>query len=53
MPTFTTTFTADNSGESLTFKSDSSPASLSIDNVSLKEVTSEATPDNYSVKLQL
>jgi len=50
MATFTTTFVADNSGESLTFKCEDSPASLSIDNVSLKEITTEETADNFSVK---
>lgn len=50
MTTFTTTFIADNSGESLTFRCDDSPASLSIDSVSLKEVTSESSESNFSVK---
>jgi hypothetical protein len=50
MTTYTTTFIADNSGESITFTCDDSPASLSVDNVSLKEVTTPETSDNYSIK---
>lgn len=50
MASITVNFTADSSGDYISFKSDSTTASLSIDNVSLKEITSEETSDNFSVK---
>lgn len=50
MPTFITTFTADNSGDILTFKCDSSPASLTLNNVSIKEIETAATVNNPSIK---
>lgn len=43
-------FLADGSGDCISFTSDSSPAGVTLDNVSLKEVTSAATPSTYSVK---
>jgi len=50
MATITVKFLADDTGDSISFKSDSSPASITIDNISLKEITSEATANNYPVK---
>ena len=50
MSTVVVKFLADDSGDSISFKCNSSPADLSIDNVSLKEVISEETPANFSVK---
>ena len=43
------TFVADDSGDFIAFKA-STPSNITIDNVSVKEVTSEATPTNYSIK---
>lgn len=50
MATYTTTFIASDSGDSISFKSDSSPASLMIDNVSLREITTPAVEENFAVK---
>lgn len=49
MSNISVNFIADGSGESITFRCSSSPASLTIDNVSLKSLT-PATTDNYAVK---
>ena len=50
MPTYSTTFIANTSGDSITFRCDDSPASMTIDNVSLKQVTTAASSSNYSIK---
>ena len=50
MPTYSTTFIADNSGESISFVSSGTTPALTIDNVSLKQVTTAASVENPSVK---
>ena len=43
-------FTANDTGDILIFTSDSSPASITVDNVSLKEITTAARTATFSVK---
>ena len=50
MNNYTTTFVANNSGDSINFKCSDSSVSFSVDNISLKEVSSDASENNYSIK---
>jgi len=50
MSTINVKFLADGSGDRISFTSSSTTASIILDNVSLKEITTEATSENYSVK---
>jgi hypothetical protein len=50
METFTTTFVADDSGNVINFKSDSALASISVDSISLREVTTSSSDSNFSIK---
>jgi|APCry1669189204_1035204.scaffolds.fasta_scaffold38570_2 hypothetical protein len=43
-------FTADSSGDTLTFLAGGSPASLSLGNISLRQVVEDAVEPNFSVK---
>lgn len=50
MSTYTTDFIADSSGESITFVSTSTTASITVDNVGLKQITTAAIAANPSIK---
>jgi hypothetical protein len=50
MATYTTTFIADSSGESITFYGPAAGGSLVVDNVSLREVTTAAVTETHSIK---
>ena len=50
MERITIDFTADNSGDSLTFNAVGSPANLSLWNISLREIVEDAVEPNFSVK---
>ena len=50
MATVTIDFIADNTGDILSFVGSGVAASINLDSVSLKEVTTPAASDNYSVK---
>ncbi|MFA6315578.1 MAG: hypothetical protein WC648_04400 [Candidatus Paceibacterota bacterium] len=50
MATIDLKFIADSSGDLLLFKSDGNSANISVDNISLKEVITDETGPNFSVK---
>ena len=50
MTSISTNFIADGTGDYISFTSESGTASITIDNVSLKEITTDAADSNYSVK---
>lgn len=50
MATITINFIAKDTGDFIMFNPVGSPAEITIDNVSLKEITTSETTDNYSVK---
>ena len=50
MSTTNVKFIADSSGDFISFTSASAAASLVVDNVSLREITTQATNENFSVK---
>ena len=50
MDRITTDFLADGTGDCIIFKSESSPASITVDNISVKQIVSNAVEPNFSVK---
>lgn len=50
MERITIDFLADATGDCLIFKSESSPASITVDNISVRQIVSDAVEPNFSVK---